>query len=219
MFDLDFKSIFYRIIILIIAFTVHEFSHAFVADRYGDTTPRMNGRLTLNPVSHIDPFGALMLIVAGFGWARPVPINPYALRRRSKSAVMWVSLAGPFSNLLLAFVGSIGFLLLWNIGGITYFEGQGVGSFFLEFSYYFIIINISLAVFNLLPIFPLDGEKVLDSLLPPRGQDFLATIRPYGSYILLFVVFLLPRIGIDVLGSVLGPVMNVWMSLLMGVLR
>lgn len=218
MLGLGIKDILYRIIILFIAFTVHEFSHAFVADRYGDSTPRMNGRLTLNPGAHIDIFGALMLIIAGFGWAKPVPINPYALRRRSKSAVMWVSLAGPISNLLLALVGSVVFILLWNFAGINSFDGAGFGPTILEFFYYFILINISLAVFNMLPIFPLDGEKVLDYLLPPSGQDFLASIRPYGSMILLFVVFLLPRLGLDIFGAVLNPVINIWMTLLTGVL-
>lgn len=218
MLGLDLKDILYRIIILIIAFSVHEFSHAFVADRFGDSTPRMNGRLTLNPASHIDPFGAIMLILAGFGWAKPVPIDPYALSRRSKSAIMWVSLAGPISNLLLALVGSIAFVLLWSVGGITYFDGAGFGPMLLEFSYVFIVINISLAVFNMLPIFPLDGEKVLGYLLPPRGQDFLVSIRPYGSFILLFVVFLLPRVGIDVFSAVLTPVLTFWMTLLTGVL-
>ena len=218
MLGLSIQQILYRVIILVIAFSVHEFAHAFVADRFGDTTPRANGRLTLNPAAHIDPIGALVLIFAGFGWARPVPINPYALRRRSKSAVMWVSLAGPISNILLALIGSIVFVLIWNIAGINNFEGAGLGPMFLEFSYFFIIVNLSLAVFNMLPIFPLDGEKVLDYLLPPRGQDFLASIRPYGSYILLFVVFLLPRLGLNIFGAVLNPIINIWMGLLTGVL-
>lgn len=219
MLGLGIKDILYRIIILVIAFTVHEFSHAFVADRLGDNTPRMNGRLSLNPAVHIDPIGALVLIFAGFGWAKPVPINPYALKRRSKSAVMWVSLAGPLSNILLALIGSVGFVVTWNLFGVNYSTASGISLTVLEFFQYFFLINLSLAIFNMLPIFPLDGEKVLDFLLPPGGQDFLASIRPYGSFILLFVVFLLPRFGIDLFGAVLNPVLNVWISLLTGVLR
>lgn len=216
MFNLDAASTISRIVTLLIAFTIHEFSHAWVADRFGDSTPRMNGRLTLNPIAHIDPIGALLLIFAGFGWAKPVPINPYALRRHSRSAVMWVSLAGPLSNLVLAILGSAAFLLVWNPAGdmalsVNNFLPTPVG-----FLYYFIIINLSLMVFNLLPIFPLDGEKVLDFLLPPNGQDFLASIRPYGSIILLVVVFLLPYLGINILGSILNPLISTWLNVLLG---
>ncbi len=96
-------------IILLTCFPVHEFAHAWVADYFGDTTPRANGRLTLNPLAHLDPIGSLLMIVAGFGWAKPVPINPYVLQRRSRAAPMLVSLAGPMSNLLLAIIASIFF--------------------------------------------------------------------------------------------------------------
>ncbi|NSW53504.1 MAG: site-2 protease family protein [Anaerolineae bacterium] len=216
MFNLNIASIFTRIITLVIAFTIHEFAHAWTANRFGDQTPKMNGRLTLNPVSHIDPIGALMLIIAGFGWAKPVPVNPYALRRHSRSAMMWVSLAGPLSNLLLALAGSLVFLLVWNPAQGLVLSAGSIFPTIEGFLYYFIIINLSLMVFNMLPIFPLDGEKVLDFLLPPNGQDFLASIRPYGSIILLVVVFVLPMIGIDILGAILGPVLRGWTSLLLG---
>jgi len=216
MFNLSIASVLFRVVTLLIAFTVHEFSHAYVADRYGDDTPRMNGRLTLNPLSHIDPLGALMLVVAGFGWAKPVPINPYTLRRRSDSAVMWVSLAGPLSNLVLAILGSLVFLVLWTPMQGTAMATTGFTGILIEFLYFFIIINLSLMVFNMLPIAPLDGEKVLEFFLPPSGKDFLANIRPYGSILLLVVIFLLPSIGFDVLGAVLRPVLTTWMNFLVG---
>jgi Zn-dependent protease len=214
MLGLSLKEILYRLIILVIAFSVHEFAHAFVADKFGDSTPRMNGRLTLNPASHIDPIGALVLLFAGFGWAKPVPINPYELRRHSKSAVMWVSLAGPIANLILALFGSVVFIVLWNFAGITMVTATGLSLTLIEFFQYFIIINISLAVFNMIPIFPLDGEKVLDFLLPPRGQDLLASIRPYSSYILLIVVFLLPRLGFSLFGVLFNPIIQFWFTLM-----
>ena len=96
-----------RAITLILAFTVHEFSHAFVADQFGDNTPRLAGRLTLNPLAHLDVMGSLMLLIAGFGWAKPVPINPFLLNLRSRWAEMWVSLAGPASNLAMAVLAAI----------------------------------------------------------------------------------------------------------------
>ncbi len=99
MFNLSPSLLISRVLTLIIALTVHEFSHAFIAYRFGDTTARDAGRLTLNPLKHLDVLGSLMLLLVGFGWAKPVPINPYALRRKSESAEMWVSLAGPASNL------------------------------------------------------------------------------------------------------------------------
>ena len=104
------------IFVLLTAFAVHEFAHAFTANLFGDQTPAINGRLTLNPLAHLDIMGSLMLLVAGFGWAKPVPVNVYALERRSRWAPLWVSLAGPLSNLIMAFVFSIPFMF----GLVTY---------------------------------------------------------------------------------------------------
>ena len=117
MLDLSTSVLISRILTLLIAFTTHEYAHGRIAELYGDDTPRLAGRLTLNPLSHLDPIGSLMLLLFGFGWAKPVPINPDVIRRKSKSGVMVVSLAGPFSNFLLAVLGAIpcafwGFLLL-----------------------------------------------------------------------------------------------------------
>jgi len=179
-----------RIVVLVIAFTVHEFSHAFVADYFGDDTPRSQGRLTLNPLVHLDPLGSLLLLVAGFGWAKPVQINPYALQRSSPAAPMLVALAGPVSNLLLAALAAIPMRLGLLPVGIT--SGYLPSAFDL-FSV-FILLNLILMLFNLIPIFPLDGEKILDYFLPPSGQAFMDTLRPYGSIILIVVVFLLPGV-------------------------
>lgn len=216
MFSLSLASIISRVITLIIAFTVHEYAHAWTANRFGDLTPKMNGRLTLNPLAHLDPIGSLMLIVAGFGWAKPVPVNPYALRRRSSSAMMLVALAGPLSNLIMAILGSIIFVFVWDPAAGAAMSYNDIFPTPMGFLYYFIIINLSLMVFNLLPISPLDGEKVLEGLLPPGGQDFLAQIRPYGSIILLVVVFLLPNFGFDILGSILNPFLDLWWRILLG---
>ncbi len=176
------ESIIALVLAIIIALSVHEFSHALAADQLGDDTPRLQGRLTLNPLAHLDLMGSLMFILAGFGWARPVQINPYAIQRRHPAGLMIVAAAGPFSNLLLALVATIpiqaGLIAVTSL------------SFLSQFFRAFIYINLILLFFNLLPIFPLDGEKILDFFLPPRGQDVLRQIRPYGMYILLGLIIL-----------------------------
>ncbi len=109
MFSLGPATLIARLIVLVVSFTIHEFSHAWSATQLGDETPRQYGRLTLNPLAHLDPMGSLLLLLVGFGWAKPVPINPYALLRRTPAGVMWVSLAGPFSNLLMAILAAVPF--------------------------------------------------------------------------------------------------------------
>lgn len=184
-----------------------------MANAFGDDTPRLNGRLTLNPFAHLDIMGTLLLIVAGFGWAKPVPINPYALRRHSSSAVMWVSIAGPLSNFLLAAVAAIPL----RFGLISY--AYNINAFlptFWQFLVEFIYINLTLMLFNLIPIAPLDGEKVLEYFLPPNMADGFNKIRPYGPALLLAVVFLLPLVGVDILGTILFPAINFLLNLLIG---
>jgi Zn-dependent protease len=213
MLNLTPSTLISRIITLIIAFSVHEFSHAFIADSFGDDTPRSYGRLTLNPAAHLDLMGTLMLLVAGFGWARPVPINPYALRRRSPAAVMWVSLAGPVSNLLLAIIAALP-IRFGLVSGIYQAGGMfpTLSGFLLEF----IVINLSLALFNLIPISPLDGEKIAEYLFPPAWSRFMDTIRPYGPIILLALIFVLPSFGINLFSMILSPVLNLGMRVLLG---
>lgn len=194
-----------RIIVLVVSFTVHEFSHAWTANAFGDDTPRLNGRLTLNPAAHLDLIGTLMLLVAGFGWARPVPVDPYVLRRRSPAALMWVSLAGPASNLVLAVLCAVPFRLgLFDNMPYSSDMLPTLPQLFLQF----ILINLTLMLFNLIPLAPLDGEKVLDFLLPPQLARGFEAIRPYGPMILMAMLFLLPAIGIDLIGLVMTPVMS-----------
>lgn len=214
MLNLSPSLIIARIITLLIAFTVHEFAHAWIARFFGDDTAEREGRLTLNPAAHLDLVGTLMLLVAGFGWARPVPVNPYVLRRRSPSAMMWVSAAGPLSNLLLAVVAAIPMRL--RLVPMTA-NWPGFLPTPYEFLYVFISVNILLMLFNLIPLAPLDGEKVADFLFPPSWQRFMDRIRPYSPIILLALIFVLPMIGIDILGWVLYPAMNALMNLIIGV--
>jgi len=202
-----------RIITLIIALTVHEFAHAFVAYRFGDTTARDAGRLTLNPLKHLDVIGSLMLLVAGFGWAKPVPINPYALRRRADSAVMWVSLAGPVSNLLLAIVAG----LLLRLRVVPWVGSTGLLPSPAEFLFTFMSINLVLMLFNLIPLAPLDGEKVLTNLLPAKWSSGLASIQQYGPILLLVLLFVLPMVGIDIISWIMTPALTQLQKFILGV--
>jgi Zn-dependent protease len=213
MLGLDPSVLLPRAITLIIALTVHEFSHAWVATAYGDETPRAAGRLTLNPLRHLDIMGSLMLIFVGFGWAKPVPVNPYALERRSPSALMWVSLAGPFSNFLLAVLAAIPL----RTGLVQLTTGSLSGNLTLPyFLLEFILINLTLMLFNLLPVAPLDGEKIAAYVLPPSAGRFLEQMRQFGPIVLILLLFVLPRLGIDVFGSVIYPVLYRLMNILIG---
>jgi Zn-dependent protease len=200
LFNLEPPVIVSRIITLLIAFTVHEFSHAAVATLFGDPTPRDAGRLTLNPLKHLDIMGSIMLLLAGFGWAKPVPINPHIIDRKNKAGVMLVSLAGPASNLLLAALGAIplrfGWVPLISSASPIF---PSLGDFLLEF----LFINLALFLFNLIPLPPLDGEKVIAFFLPEHWVIKMERIRPYSSIILLAVVFLLPMVGFDLMDIII----------------
>ncbi|MCJ7694553.1 MAG: site-2 protease family protein [Anaerolineaceae bacterium] len=206
MLGLDPPVLISRIITLIIAFTLHEFSHAFTANALGDDTPRLAGRLTLNPFAHLDLMGTLMLLFAGFGWAKPVPVNPYNLRQKNKAGLMLVSLAGPTSNLIMAIIAA----LPLRFGLVSFFNTSNnflptLGQFLLEF----VVINITLFLFNLIPLSPLDGEKVLSFFLPPNLARAYEKIRPYGPIILLMIVFIGPLVNFDILGMVIRtPMIN-----------
>jgi Zn-dependent protease len=181
---------------IIIAITVHEFNHAFVAVRLGDQTPRLMGRLSLNPLRHLDPLGTLMLFVAHFGWGKPVLFNPFNLRVSPYFGSALVSLAGPVANIITAFLIVQAFLL---------FDpplGRDARSFIAEV----VQINILLAAFNLIPIPPLDGFGVVQGLLPPRLAVMLEPLRQYGVLILLLVVFLPQLGGPNLLRPIIGPI-------------
>jgi Zn-dependent protease len=213
-FGLDLPTLIARVIVLLTAFSIHEFAHAWTANYFGDDTPGRYGRLTLNPLAHLDVMGSLMLIFVGFGWAKPVPVNPYALERRSPAAFMWVSLAGPASNLIMAVIAAIPFQLgLVSISDI-YLAGSSILPTLPFLLLEFVYINLILMLFNLIPLYPLDGEKVAQYFFPPAWADFLDRIRPYSSLILIIAFFGLPYLGLDVVSWIMGPAMDVLIGLL-----
>jgi Zn-dependent protease len=197
MFNLNAATIIARAIILLVAFTIHELAHAVTADRMGDPTPRSMGRITLNPLKHLDPFGTIMLLISGFGWAKPVMVNPNNLKGNPRSSMAIVAAAGPLSNVVLAVLGSIPFWL-----GLVEFTFTSSNEIMPSPNYLlsqFVWLNVVLAIFNLIPIPPLDGFKILMGILPPDMSYQLRPLEQYGFIILIGVIFILPMVGIDVL--------------------
>lgn len=170
---------------ILISLTVHEFAHAFIANRLGDKTAEYEGRLTLNPLSHIDPMGLIMLIALGFGWAKPVPYNPYNLSDPRLGAVL-IGLAGPASNIILATLAAIGLRALSLSGGGLELSNLLVAGLFL-----LVIVNLFLAFFNLIPVPPLDGSKVMDALLTkPQHAQLRIALHTWGPKALILFVIL-----------------------------
>lgn len=216
--NLDIATLIARAITLLIAFTIHELAHAVSADYLGDDTAKRRGRVTLNPLAHLDPIGTFMLLVAGFGWAKPVPVNPMNLRGNPRTSMAIVALAGPVSNLLLASLAVIPFRLnLVNIVGAFTSSGVLPSLPFLLFE--FVWINIILAVFNMIPIPPLDGYKILYALLPDELAFRLEPLEQYGFLILLGLLFLpslLPGVP-DIIGGLMITVAGGLLNLMLGI--
>lgn len=195
---------------ILIAVTFHEVAHGWIADRLGDPTARLLGRLTLNPIKHLDPIGTLVFFLTRMiGWAKPVPVNPLNFRDPLKG-MMWVAIAGPVTNLFLAAV-SAAILRLLIASGILFDPSV---SFVMEpirmMIYMSVIINVGLAVFNFIPIPPLDGSKVLMGLLSREQAEVFAKLEPYGFIIL--ILFIMTNID----RMILSPIIGFTVSLLLG---
>lgn len=179
----------FMLVTILIAFTVHEFSHAYFANKFGDPTARMLGRMTLNPAVHFDIFGIILLLIAGFGWARPVPVNRDNFSRPRLMGVI-VSAAGPISNLLLAIVGCLVYAGLIAAGVLDHIDsakGQSaLNLFFGTFTYW----NFFLFLFNLIPLPPLDGYRIVEDIAPRRLRGRLQQFEQWAMFLFLLIVFL-----------------------------
>jgi Zn-dependent protease len=190
MAGLDLPTLIARAIVLLIAFTVHELAHAVTADRLGDPTPRRMGRITLNPLAHLDPIGTIMLLLVGFGWAKPVMVNPMNMRGNPRTSMAIVAIAGPISNILMALAGALVFRL-----GLVDFTFNSTLEFLPSPAFLlseFVWINLILAFFNLIPIPPLDGSKILYAFLPSEWVYRIQPLERFGFLILFGLVYLVP---------------------------
>ena len=190
--------------VLLFALVFHEFSHAWIAYKLGDPTARYAGRLTLNPVAHLDPVGGLMILFVGFGWAKPVPVDPRYLKNPRKD-MMKIAFAGPASNLLLAFIA--GTILRFGIG-------QGSIAMMLIL---FTQINIMLAVFNMIPVSPLDGSQIFSGLLIRTNPNLVRNLQIYGPQILLGAILIGYFTPISPISWIMRPFVNFFLFLFAGI--
>jgi len=209
--------------ILLIALPFHEWAHAYVAYRLGDPTAKDAGRLTLNPFRHLDPFGTLMMLVANVGWARPVPVNSGYFRDRRKGMIL-VALAGPFSNLLLAFLFTViwGLMVKLVVIGVIPVESEAaitVISWLQVFFRFCVLVNISLAVFNMIPVPPLDGSRLISSFIPEESYYRFARYEQYIGIAFLALVIFVPNALSSVIRLVADPIYESMLTVVSLVLR
>ena len=201
---LDFASMIYRIPALLFAISIHEYAHAQCADSMGDPTARYMGRLTFNPLAHLDPIGAILLVVAGFGWAKGVPINVNNFRNR-REGILKVSFAGPAANLFLCFLAALMMAVLGRMGMLS----DGL----YRFLFWMQLYNVWFAFFNLIPVPPLDGSRILSELLPAKQSwQFNEIVDRYGFYILIALVFT------GITSMIINPLAKGYLRLIQGLL-
>ncbi|NCN45245.1 site-2 protease family protein [Candidatus Pacearchaeota archaeon] len=181
---------------LLLSITIHEFAHCWITDKLGDPTPRAQGRLTLDPRVHLDPLGVLAMLFTRFGWGKPAPFDPYNLKNPVKDTAI-IAIAGPLSNIAVAAI--LSFVLKMEV----------IPFYWLQYSILqILIINIALAAFNLIPVYPLDGSKIITAFLPKdTAAEYESVMTQYGNFILLFLI--LPWNGVSPASQLLTPIMNI----------
>lgn len=197
---------------VLLSLTLHEFGHGLAAYAMGDKTAKSSGRLSLNPIDHLDPIGALCLFLFGFGWAKPVPVNPYNFKHK-KGGMVLTSLAGPITNFIIAFIA----MLVMTIIGNVSFSSRGIGfdlaSVFYNVCYYLLIMNLGLGIFNLIPIPPLDGSKVVGAVLPTDLYFNYMRYERFGFIILIILI------NMPFFDTILNACLNGIMSLYSNIIR
>ena len=197
---------------ILLALTFHEFSHAYIAYRLGDSTAKDMGRLTLNPLAHLDLVGTIMVFIIRIGWAKPVPVNPLNFKNPKKD-LLWVSLAGPLSNMLLAYIfGLLCRILHITDLTITNFSMMELIKFMVAYG---MLINLILAFFNIIPIPPLDGSKILAAFLPSKGVE---PFMKYGQFLLLGLIALSMVLDIPIFYKLYNPFLRLFSYLFAGVI-
>lgn len=194
---------------IVIAITIHEFSHAAMAYALGDPTAKNMGRLTLNPLAHMDIWGTLLLLFAGFGWGKPVPFNPYNLKSHRMGSAL-VAMAGPLSNIVMVVIFSLVLRFLYPVLGLS------ESNYLFQFLFVLITLNAVLAIFNLIPVPPLDGSKLLFAFLPPSMENVKIFLTQYGFMILIGLIFIDNFTGLSIFGSIYQIILNVVYKLVLG---
>jgi Zn-dependent protease len=191
-----------RLLVIFLGIPIHEWAHGWMAHVLGDETPKLQGRLTLNPFIHLDLMGTLMILFTGFGWGRPARVNPFRMKhvRNPRVGMALSALAGPLSNIIQALILTLPFRL-----GLLNSLDPTQAMRLAEVLFAAIAVNVGLAAFNMLPIPPLDGSRVLAGVSPRRMGDLIESMEPYAIYILLFVLFIMPQFGLDIVTWMVVP--------------
>ncbi|MDY0019674.1 MAG: site-2 protease family protein [Anaerolineae bacterium] len=212
MFGLTSDVVLARLIVVMLGIPIHEWSHCWVASLLGDTTGEAEGRLSLNPFVHLDPLGTILILLTGFGWGRPAPVNPYRMHRVSnpRLGMALSALAGPFSNFIQAIV--LALILRFVVAPMP---SSSQVDWAIKILIMAISVNIGLVAFNMIPVPPLDGSRVLAGVAPPNIADFIEQLEPIAPYLLMAVLFVLPQLGIDLVSWMATPLYRILFSLLL----
>jgi Zn-dependent protease len=202
--------------ILLISLTIHEFSHGYAAYKLGDDTAKRAGRLTLNPISHIDPLGLIMLFIARIGWAKPVPINPYNFQNYKRDTAITAA-AGPAANFSLAIILALVFNFIKKVNPDIMYNASGFSQIMLSMLLYAVLINLALGLFNLIPVPPMDGSKILGGFLSDDAYAKFTAQEKKGAQILMIVLVSSYIFKLNIIGAIIMPPLNFFLKLLTGI--